>query len=100
MKPVTAAEVVTAALEELKGGSSVGVDGMPPELYQWFLSVFIPRMEAAMRDFLNRGYVLDDWTVSLMKCIPKFAQATQAQDMRPVASQNTAMKWRSTVVLV
>ena len=29
-------EVVTAALEELKGGSSAGVDGMPAELYQQF----------------------------------------------------------------
>ena len=33
-----------------------------------------------------------------MKCIPKFAQAAQAKDMRPIALQNAAMKWLSTVI--
>ena len=92
--------MVTAALEELNGGSSAGVDGMPAELYQRFLSISVPRMEVAMGEFLNKGCVPDTWTASLMKYIPKFAQASQARDMRPIALQNTAMKWLSTVVLV
>ena len=52
-----------------------------------------------MKIFLLRGAVPDSWLVSLMKCIPKFAQAVQAQDMRPIALQNMVMKWLSTVVL-
>ena len=38
--------------------------------------------------------------MSLMKCILKFAQASQARDMRPIALQNTLMKWLSMVFLV
>ena len=83
-----------------QGGILGRGDGMPAELYQQLPSISVPRMEAAMGEFLNKGRVPDAWTVSLMKCIPKFAQASQARDMRPIALQNRAMKWLSAVVLV
>ena len=37
------------------------------------------------------------WSISLLKCIPKFAQATQAKDMWPIALQNAIMKCMSTL---
>ena len=52
-----------------------------------------------MADFLGSGCVPDNWAVSRMKCLPKFARASQARDMRPIALQNMVMKWLSTVVV-
>ena len=46
------------------------------------------------------GGVPDAWTLSLMKCIPKFAQANHAKDMCPIALQNAVMKWMSTTILL
>ena len=91
MKPLST-NFVMAAPKLLKAGSSAGVDCMPAELYQQFSSVFFPRMEEAMKPFLLRGAVVDSWSVSLMKCIPKFAHVVQAQDMCPIALQNAVLK--------
>ena len=47
------------------------------------------------------GGVPDAWTLSRMKCIPKFAQANQAKDMHAIALQkNVVMKWMSTTSLL
>ena len=35
-----------------------------------------------------------------MPCIPKFAHASKAMDMRPIALQNAVMKWMSSVILL
>ena len=52
MKPLME-EVVLAALQRLKGGSSPGKDGIPAELYQAFPTVFLPRLLHAMQSFLD-----------------------------------------------
>ena len=86
MKPLTL-EVVVAALERLKGGSAPGKDGIPAEHCQAFPSVFAPRLLLAMQCFLREGGVPAEWSLSLMRCLPKFWGAEQPKDMRPIALQ-------------
>ena len=50
-----ATDLVMAALELLKAGSSAGEDGMPAQLYQQCSLVFVPRVEEAMKKFFVRG---------------------------------------------
>ena len=54
MKPLTD-EVTRAALEQLKQGSSAGIDGLPAELFQRFPEMFVPRMTQALHPFLTHG---------------------------------------------
>ena len=99
MKPLSL-EVVLAALERLKGGLAPGKDGIPAELYQAFPSVFAPRLLSAMKCFLREGGVPAEWSVSLMRCLPKFWGAEQPKDMRPIALQQVCLKWVTTTVML
>ena len=99
MKPLSL-DVVLAALERLKGGSAPGKDGIPAELYQAFPSVFAPRLLSAMQDFLRVGEVPAEWSVSLMRCLPKFCGAEHPKDMRPIALQQVCLKWVTTTVML
>ena len=99
MKPLSL-DVVLAALERPKGGPAPGKDGIPAELYQAFPSVFAPRLLSAMQDFLRVGGVPAEWSVSLMRCLPKFCGAEQPKDMRPIALQQVCLKWVTTTVML
>ena len=72
----------------------------PSELYQRFPDVFVPYMFSALQHFLRNKRVSDAWSVSLMPCIPKFAQASKAKDVRSITLQNGVMKWMSPAMLL
>ena len=95
MKPFSL-DVVLAALERLKGGSALGKDGIPAELYEAFPSVFAPRLLSTMQEFFREGGVPAEWSVSLMRCLHKFCGAEQPKDMRPIALQQVGLKWVTT----
>ena len=54
LRPLTQ-ELVLTALENLKRGSSPGVDGIPAEIFQALPDVFVPRMFQSISEFLQRG---------------------------------------------
>ena len=76
------------------------MDGLPAEVYQAFPEIFIPKLYQAMVLFLRRGGVPEEWATSLMKCLPKFAGAECPKDLRPLALQNTCVKWISTTIML
>ena len=59
-----------------------------------------PQNIAAMESFLQQGRVPDAWSLSLFNCIPNISMVVKAKDQRPIALQNAAMKWLSTVMLI
>ena len=42
----------------------------------------------------------EELATSLMKCLPKFAGAECPKDLRPLALQNTCVKWISTTIML
>ena len=70
------------ALVRLNGGSSLEKGGIPAEPYQAFASVFVPRILEAVRLFLREGGLPDDWTMALLKCLPKCPERRKRKTAR------------------
>ena len=93
-------EAVLAALERMKGGPSLGLDGVPVEACAPLLEIVLSPMTPAVQQALATGEVPNDWLVSLQRNIPK-SLATEAMDeMRLIPLQNVVWNWLATTILV
>ena len=57
-------------------------------------------MMAIMEQFLAGGCIPEDWTATILKCIPKSISADMPDKQRPPALQNTKVKWVSAIMLL
>ena len=87
------------ALRQMKPHSSPGLDSIQASLYQAMDGIFSAKMVVIMEQFLAGGSVPEDWTATILKCIPKSISAETPDKQRPVALQNTRVKWVSAIML-
>ena len=62
--------------------------------------LFSEKMMVIMEQFLAGGSIQEDWTATILKCIPKSISAETPDKQRPLALQNTKVKWVSAVMLL
>ena len=92
--------LVQEALRQMKPHSSPGLDGMQASVYQATCSVFSEKMVTIMEQLLAGAPIPEDWTATILKCIPKSISAETSHKKRPLALQNTKGKWVSAVMLL
>ena len=93
-------EVLQEALRRIDGMASPGDDGIYGVCYHTFAEFFLERMEEVMLELENGGSLPAEWTLALVRPIPKTAGAIGVQDQRPIALQQVKTKWLMTVILV
>ena len=94
LRPLTQ-ELVLTALENVKKGSSPGVDGIPAEIFQALLDVFVPRLFQSISEFLHKASVPQDWSLGILSPIPKEQGSVSINCLRPICLQNVLLKWLS-----
>ena len=92
--------LVQGALRQMKPHSSPGLDGIQVSVYQAMDGLFSAKMVVIMEQFLAGGSVPEDWTATILKCIPKSISAETPDKQRPLALQNTKVKWVSAIMLL
>ena len=60
-------------LKSLDGTSALGADGIPAIWYQVFAAHFTPRHLQAIQTIHSTGNFPEDWSVGIMRCVPKEA---------------------------
>ena len=86
-------ELTLTALENLKRGSSPGMDGLPAEIFQAFETIMVPRMYETLSKFIRQGFVPPSWTTGLLAPIPKEKGTIAVTELRPLCLQNVLYKW-------
>ena len=84
----------------MKPHSLPSLDGIQASVYQAMDGLFSAKMVVIMEQFLAGGSVPEDWTATILKCIPKSISAETPDKQRPLALQNTKMKWVSAIMLL
>ena len=84
----------------MKPHSSPGLDGIQASVYEAMDGIFSEKMMDIMGQFLAGGAIPEDWTATILKCIPKSISAETPDKQRPLALQNTKVKWVSAVMLL
>ena len=92
--------LVQDALRQMKPHSSPGLDGIQASVYQAMDDILSEKMMDIMGHFLAGGAIPEDWTATILKCIPKSILAETPDKQRPLALQNTKVKWVSAVMLL
>ena len=92
--------LVQEALRQMKPHSSSGLDSIHASVYQAMGGVFSDKMVTIMEQFLAGAPIPEDWTATILKCIPKSISAETSDKQRPLALQITKVKWVSAVVLL
>ena len=67
--------LVQEALREMKPHSSPGLDGIQASVYQAMGDIFSGKMMDIMGQSLAGGAIPEDWTATILKCIPKSISA-------------------------
>ena len=86
-------DTVMNALDSLDGTSAPGMDGIPAILYQVYAAHFAPRMLQAIHRIHQTGEFPEEWSVGIMRCIPKEAGNLKVDKQRPITLLNTRCKW-------
>ena len=97
LKPLSQ-ELVLAALENMKPGSSPGLDGIPTEVYLAPSETMVPRMMDAIASFVQTGTMPVAWAEGLLAAIPKDQGSVSINALRPLCLQNVLFKWVTATV--
>ena len=92
-------QLVHEALRQMKPHSSLGSDGIQASVCQAMDGIFSAKMMGNMGQFLAAGAIPEDYTATILKCIPKSISVETPDKQRPLALQTTKVKWVSAVVL-
>ena len=92
LKPVTVGLVLTD-LENMKLGTSPGLDGMPAEVFLALGSVTVPRMTAGISRFVQTGKMPAAWAEGLLAPIPKDQGLVSINALPPICLQNVLFQW-------
>ena len=86
-------ELVRRALENMKAGSSPGIDGVPAEIFMALADTLVPRMTQSIARMLQRGAIPPGRALGLLSPIPKEAELMSTTALRPICLQNVLSKW-------
>ena len=92
LKPLSM-ELVQTTLENMKQGSSPGLDGMPAEVFIALAGVMVPQMTETIAQLLEQGSRPRAWTEGLVAAIPKNQGSVSINALRPLCLQNVIFKW-------
>ena len=89
------------ALQQMKGGKSVGLDGTSKELFEGIVAT--PGGKQHVIEYFNRILITHDvpeqWNMPLMILLPKLSKPLQPKDLRPISMGSSASKLFSRMLL-
>ena len=88
-------DLVRTALENMKKGSSPGIDGFPAEIFIGLADTLVPKMTETVARFIAQGSIPPDWAQGLLSPIPKEVGSISINALRPICLQNVLFKWVS-----
>ena len=91
-------DMVTEGLRRLKTGGSLGVDGIPAEIFKVFPDVMVPQMFSCIKTFLT-GAPPSDWTEGIVTMVPISFGEPSVGNLRPMLP-TTNDKWVTNVLLI
>ena len=97
LKPLSQ-ELVLTALENMKPGSSPGLDWIPAEVYKALSETMVPRMTDAIASFVQTGTMPVAWAEGLLAPIPKDHGSGSINALRALCLQNVLFKWVTATV--
>ena len=97
LKPLTQ-ELVLTALEKMKPGSALGLDGVTAEVLIALSDVLVPKMTEQIAQFLTTGKITEEWALAILSPIPKQKGSISVTQLRPLCLQSVLFKWVSTTL--
>ena len=91
-------ELVRRALENTKTGSSLGINGVPAEIFMALAHTLVPRTTQRIARMLQRGAIPPGWVLGLLSPIPKETGSVSITALRPICLQNVPFEWVSATV--
>ena len=94
LKPLTQ-ELVLTALEKMKPGSALGLDGVTTVILMALPGVLVPKMTEQIAQFLTTGKITDEWALANLRPIPNQKGSFSVTQPRPLCLQSVLFKWVS-----